>query len=212
MKKRPHQTKGEEIANSVSHGVGFVAALAAIPILVVSAANRGGVGDILGGAVFGGALAVLYLASSLYHALPRGTVKQTLRKLDHSAIFLLIAGTYTPFTLGVLGGAWGWALFGLVWGIAAIGISLKLFAGTQHTRLSVGLYIVMGWMVLIAAQPLVEKVPGWGITLLVAGGLAYTVGVVFYAAPRLRYAHFVWHLFVLTGSTCHFLAVLWYAV
>ena len=210
--KRTPQSRGEEIANSVSHGVGFAAALAAIPLLVVGAANRGGTGDIVGGAVFGAALALLYLTSSLYHALPRGSAKQLLRKLDHSAIFLLIAGTYTPFTLGVLGGAWGWALFGLVWGIAAIGIFLKLFAGIGHTRLSAALYIAMGWMIVIAARPLIMQVPARGIGLLVAGGLAYTLGVVFYAAPRLRYAHFIWHLFVLTGSTCHFFAVLWYAV
>ena len=162
--------------------------------------------------MFGGALAALYLTSCLYHALPPGSTKQLLRKLDHSAIFLLIAGSYTPFTLGVLGGAWGWTLFGLVWGIAAIGIFLKLFAGIRHTRLSAALYVAMGWMIVIAVRPLVMRVPAWGIGLLVAGGLAYTIGIIFYAAPRLRYAHFVWHLFVLAGSTCHFFAVLWYAV
>jgi hemolysin III len=210
--RRVPQSRGEEIANSVSHGVGFVAALAGIPLLVIGAANRGDAGDIVGGAVFGAALALLYLTSTLYHAVPSGPTKQVLRKLDHSAIFLLIAGTYTPFTLGVLGGAWGWTLFGLAWGIAIIGILLKVFAGIRHTRLSSALYLGMGWMVVVAIRPLITQVPAWGIGLLVAGGLAYTVGVVFYAAPRLRYAHFVWHLFVLTGSTCHFFAVLWYAV
>jgi hemolysin III len=206
------QTRGEEIANSISHGVGFAAALAAIPLLVVSAANRGGVGNIVGGAVFGASLAALYLSSSIYHALPQGPAKQVLRKLDHSAIFLLIAGTYTPFTLGVLRGAWGWTLFGIIWGIAVIGIFLKLVAGIRHTRLSAAMYVAMGWMIVIAARPLLLRVSGLGIALLVAGGLAYTIGVIFYAAPRLRYSHFVWHLFVLAGSTCHFFAVLWYAV
>jgi hemolysin III len=205
------QTRGEEIANSVSHGVGFLAALAAAPILVVNAANRGGTAGIVGGAVFGAALIILYLFSSLYHALPPGAAKRTLRKLDHSAIFLLIAGTYTPFTLGVLGGAWGWALFGVIWGITAAGISMKVLSRVRVTWFSAALYIAMGWMVLIAVKPLIMAVPGWGITLLATGGLAYTAGVGFYLAPRLKYAHFVWHLFVLTGSTCHFFAVLWYA-
>jgi hemolysin III len=208
---KTQQTRGEEIANSISHGLGFAAALAAIPLLVVSAANTGSAARIVGGAVFGASLAVLYLSSSLYHALPQGTAKQVLRRLDHGAIFLLIAGTYTPFTLGVLGGAWGWALFGVTWGIAAIGISLKLFARLQHTRLSTAMYLAMGWIVVIAIRPLFRAVPGWGIALLATGGLAYTAGIVFYLSPGRRYAHFVWHLFVLAGSTCHFFAVLRYA-
>ena len=205
------QTRGEEIANSVSHGIGFIAALVAIPILVVSAVHRGDAGTIVGGAVFGTAMALLYLTSTLYHAVPEGRGKTLLRKLDHSAIFLLIAGTYTPFTLGALGGAWGWSLFGVVWGIAAVGVLLKLVAGPRYPKLSSAMYVAMGWMVLIAAKPLWQNVPGWGVALLIFGGLAYTLGVVFYLAPRLRYAHFIWHLFVLTGTTFHFFAVLYYA-
>lgn len=205
------QTRGEEIANSVSHGIGFIAALAAIPILVVSAAHRGNAGTIVGGAIFGTAMALLYLTSTLYHAAPPGRRKLLLRRLDHSAIFLLIAGTYTPFTLGALGGAWGWSLFGVIWGIAVVGILLKLLAGPGYPKLSLAMYVAMGWMVLIAARPLWQNVPGWGIALLVFGGLAYTLGVVFYLAPKRRYAHFIWHLFVLTGTTFHFFAVLYYA-
>ncbi|MGD2120916.1 MAG: hemolysin III family protein [Gemmatimonadota bacterium] len=205
------QSRGEEVANSVSHGVGFALAVAAIPLLIVSAVQRGDAGAVVGGAIFGAAMAGLYLTSTLYHAVPHGRAKRLLRKLDHSAIFLLIAGTYTPFTLGALGGVWGWSLFGVVWGIAAIGIGLKLVAGPKHPRLSSAMYVAMGWLVLIAIRPLWLNVPGMGILLLVLGGLAYTLGVGFYLAPRLRYGHFIWHLFVLTGSTFHFFAVLKYA-
>ena len=205
------QSRGEEIANSVSHGFGFAGALAAIPILIVSAVHRGDTGTVVGGAIFGAAMALLYLTSTLYHAVPQGRAKRLLRRLDHSAIYLLIAGTYTPFTLGSLGGAWGWSLFGVIWGIAVVGILLKLITGPRYPRVSSAMYVAMGWMVLIAIRPLWQNVPGWGIALLVFGGLAYTLGVVFYLAPKLRYAHFIWHLFVLTGTTFHFFAVLYYA-
>lgn len=209
---RRAQSRGEELANALSHGAGFLAALAATPILVVAAARRGGAADVVGGAVFGATMALMYLASTLYHVAPEGNAKGWLRRMDHSAIYLLIAGTYTPFTLGVLGGAWGWALFGVVWGLAAVGIALKLTAGVRWPRISTLVYVGMGWLVLVAIRPLVERVPGPGIALLVAGGLAYTGGVLFYAQPRLRFAHFVWHLFVLAGTTLHFFAVLAYAV
>lgn len=205
------QGRGEEIANSVSHGIGFVAALAAIPILIVSSVQTGDSGAIVGGAVFGSAMAILYLTSTLYHAVPQGRAKSLLRRLDHSAIYLLIAGTYTPFTLGALGGAWGWSLFGVIWGIAVVGILLKLIAGPRYPRVSSAGYLAMGWMVLVAIRPLWQNVPGWGLALLVFGGLAYTLGIGFYLAPKLRYAHFIWHLFVLTGTTFHFFAVLLYA-
>lgn len=205
------QSRGEEVANSVSHGLGFAAAVAAIPILIISAAHRGGAGDIVGAAIFGGAMAILYLASTVYHAVPMGRAKQFLRKLDHCAIYVLIAGTYTPFTLGVLGGGWGWSLLGVVWGIAALGVLLKLVSGARHSKVSAALYIALGWMVVVAVRPLWLRVPGPGILLLVLGGLVYTAGVGFYLAPRLRYGHFIWHLFVLAGTTLHFFAVLWYA-
>jgi hemolysin III len=207
----PPQTPREELANSLSHGFGLLAAIAATPVLIVGAVWRGGPGVIVGTSIFAAAMVLLYLASTLYHAAPAGNAKDVLRKLDHSAIYLLIAGTYTPFTLGVLGGAWGWTLFGIVWGLALVGVSLKLVCGTGHRVLSTLIYVAMGWLVLVAIRPVWMSLPTGGVLWLLVGGLAYTAGVAFYAAPRLRYAHFVWHLFVMAGSTCHFFAVLWYA-
>jgi hemolysin III len=202
---------GEEIANCVSHGVGCLAALAATPFLILAAARRGDAMAIVGASVFAGTMVVLYLASTLYHALPRNRAKRVFRVLDHSAIFLLIAGTYTPFTLGVLRGAWGWTLFGVVWGLAVLGVTLKSLGGMKYPRLSTALYVGMGWLALGAIRPLWLHVPVAGWLLLIAGGVAYTAGIAFYAAERVRYGHFVWHLFVLMGTTCHFFAVLWYA-
>ena len=208
--ERP-QSPGEEIANSVSHGVGLAAALVAAPILIVSAVRRGGAAGIVGASVFAGTMVLLYLASTLYHALPNKKAKRVFQVLDHGAIFLLIAGTYTPFTLGVLRGGWGWTLFGLVWGLAVLGIVLKTVGVVAIPWLSTGLYLGMGWLVLIAVRPLWLRMPLSGLAWLVAGGLAYTAGVAFFRAERLRYSHFIWHLFVLTGTCCHFFAVLWYA-
>ena len=205
------QSPGEEIANSISHGVGLVAALVAVPILIVSAVRRGGAPGIVGASVFAGTMVLLYLTSTLYHALPENRVKRVFQVLDHGAIFLLIAGTYTPFTLGVLRGGWGWTLFGLVWGLAVLGIVLTTVGGVRRPWLSTCLYLGMGWLVLIAVRPLWLRMPLPGLAWLVAGGLAYTGGVAFFAAKRLRYSHFIWHLFVLTGTCCHFFAVLWYA-
>jgi hemolysin III len=202
---------GEEIANCVSHGVGFLLALVATPFLVVAAARRGDSAAIVGASVFAATTAVLYLASTLYHALPKNKAKQIFRVIDHSAIFLLIAGTYTPFTLGVLRGTWGWTLFGLVWSLAILGIVLKSVGGIGYPRLSTALYVGMGWLALIAIRPLWVHVPVAGWLWLIAGGLAYTSGIAFYAAERVRYGHFVWHVFVLMGTVCHFFAVLWYA-
>ena len=202
---------GEEIANSVSHGVGCLAALAATPFLVLAAARRGGSLAIVGASVFAGTTVALYLASTLYHALPRNRAKRVFRIIDHSAIFLLIAGTYTPFTLGVLRGALGWTLFGVVWCLAGLGVTLKAVGGIRYPRLSTVLYAGMGWLALIAIRPLWVHVPVAGWLWLIAGGLAYTTGIAFYAAERVRYGHFVWHVFVLMGTACHFFAVLWYA-
>jgi len=211
MEERP-QTLGEEIANSISHGFGLLAAVVAAPILIVATARHGSAVNVAGASVFAATMVLLYFASTLYHALPGARAKAIFRRLDHGAIYLLIAGTYTPFTLGVLGGVWGSLLFGLVWGLAAVGVALKAFDRLSHPLLSTGLYLVMGWLVVIALGPLVERVPPAGLALLAAGGLAYTAGVFFFATDsRLRYGHFVWHLFVVAGTTCHFFAVLWYA-
>ena len=200
----------EEIANSVSHGVGFLAAVATIPILIIGALNDGAAA-VVGATIFGATMALLYLTSTLYHAVRPNRAKRIFQILDHSAIYLLIAGTYTPFTLGVLRGGWGWTLFGVIWGLAVIGIILKSVRGIRYPRLSTAIYIAMGWLVLVAAKPLIDNVPGWGLFWLIAGGVAYTAGVAFYASQRIRYAHFVWHLFVLAGSACHFVAVFRYA-
>jgi len=162
--------------------------------------------------VFAATMVLLYLTSTLYHALPAGRAKRIFMKLDHCAIYVFIAGSYTPFALGALSGSWGWTLFGLVWSIAAFGITLKAFDRLSHPWLSTGLYLVMGWLVLIAAVPLAQRVPLPGIALLVAGGLAYTAGVAFFILDsRIRYAHAVWHGFVAAGTSCHFFAVLSYA-
>lgn len=208
--ERP-QSFGEELANSVSHGVALLAAIVAAPFLI-AASSRSGAASVIGAGVFAAAMVLLYLTSTLYHALPLGRAKRIFRRLDHSAIYLLIAGSYTPFTLGVLSGRWGWTLFGLVWSLAAVGITLKLINRLSHPWLSTGLYLAMGWLVLIAAGPLVERVAPPGLLLLVAGGLAYTAGVVFFVLDsRLRYAHSIWHGFVSVGTACHFFAVLGYA-
>lgn len=205
------QSLGEEIANSVSHGVGLLAAVAAAPVLVLSAVRHGGVPRIVGASVFAATMVLLYLTSTLYHALPRNRAKRVFQVLDHAAIFLMIAGTYTPFTLGVLRGTWGWTLFGLVWSLALAGVVLTAAGGVRYPKLTTGLYLAMGWLILIAVKPLWLRMPSEGLLWLLAGGIAYTVGVVFYAAKRVRYGHFIWHLFVITGTACHFIAVLRFA-
>ncbi|MDA0329645.1 MAG: hemolysin III family protein [Gemmatimonadetes bacterium] len=204
-------TPREELANSLSHGVGLAGAIAATPILIVGAVARGGAADIVGSSVFGFTMIVMYFASTWYHATLPGTRKDRLRRFDHAAIYLLIAGSYTPFTLGVLGGAWGWTLFGVVWGAAAIGVGVKTLSGVSHPRVSTAMYLIMGWSILIAIRPLTSNMPPEGLRWLVAGGLCYSGGVVFFALRGLPYNHLVWHLFVLAGSTCHFFGVLWYA-
>jgi hemolysin III len=209
VRHRP-QTRGEEIANSISHGVGFLAALAALPVLITGATRHGTAG-VIGAVVFAGSAALLYLTSTLYHALAPTRARPSLRILDHGAIYLLIAGTYTPFTLGVLRGPLGWSLFTVIWGLAVGGVVLKMVGGIRYPRLSTAVYLAMGWLVVVAARPLWVLMPAWGLFWLVAGGLLYTAGVGFYAASRVRYSHFIWHLFVLGGTTCHFIAVLRYA-
>lgn len=202
---------GEEIANSVTHGVGVLLSLIALPTLVVLAARRHDTWQIVGGAVFGTTLLLLYSASTLYHAIPSPRARTVFRVLDHSAIYLLIAGTYTPFALGVLRGRWGWSLLIAVWSLAALGIVLKATHGFRYAKLSTAVYIAMGWLIVVALRPLTAQIGLGGIAWLLAGGLAYTAGVIFFAWDRLRYGHMIWHLFVLAGSICHFVAVLRYA-
>lgn len=204
------QSVGEEIANSVSHGVGFLAVLAVTPLLVLDAVPRGAA-SIVGASIFAATMATLYLASTLYHAFPHSRAKRVFRVIDHGAIFLLIAGTYTPFTLGILRGAWGWALFGTVWGLALAGVLFKVIGGLRYPVVSTALYLAMGWLVIVAVRPLWTHMPRAGLLWLAAGGLAYTGGVVFYATERLRYGHFLWHLCVLAGTACHVVAVMGYS-
>lgn len=200
----------EEVANSVSHGIGFLAVLAGLPVLVNQATGRG-TAALAGALVFAVTAAMVYLSSALYHAVRHPRAREILRIIDHSAIYLLIAGTYTPFTLGALRGALGWTVFGLIWTLATAGVVFKAVRGFGHPRLSLALYLAMGWLVLAIAKPLWLLVPAWGVFWLAAGGLAYTAGVGFYAAKRLRYGHFVWHLFVLAGTACHYIAVMYFA-
>ena len=204
------QSVGEEIANSVSHGVGFLAVLAATPFLVKGAMPHGAA-SIVGVSVFAATMAVLYLASTLYHAIPSSRAKRVFRVIDHAAIFLLIAGTYTPFTLGILRGAWGWAILGTVWALALAGVMFKMFGGLRFPITGTVIYLAMGWLAVIAIQPLWERMPHAGLMWLLAGGVAYTGGVAFYAMKRVRYSHFLWHLCVLAGTTCHVFAVIGYA-
>jgi hemolysin III len=180
---------------------------------VYAAARRGSAADVVAASVFAGTAILLYLVSAIYHAVPASAAKRWLGRLDHAAIYLFIAGSYTPFALGVLRGGWGWSLFGVVWSAAAFGVTIKLLDRLKHPLVSTALYVAMGWVALVAAGPLIERMPSEGFAWLVAGGLSYTLGaVVFLFDHRLRYAHFVWHLFVLGGSVCHFFAALWYAV
>ena len=211
IQERP-QTWGEELANGISHGVGFLLAVASLPVLLGFGPASGTAINVVAACVFSATMMLLYLVSTLYHVWPPGQAKTWLNRCDHAAIYLFIAGSYTPFVLGVLRGGWGWSLFGIVWTMAALGFTAKMFNRLRHPLWSTGLYIVMGWVAVIAAAPLVARMPGAGLALLVAGGLLYTAGaVVFLFDSRVRFAHFVWHLFVLGGSACHFFAVLWYA-
>ena len=205
------QSLGEEIANSVSHGLGLLAAVGAAPVLIATSRDWNNK-SFIGSVVFAATMVLLYLTSTLYHALPEGRAKRVWLRLDYCAIFLFIAGSYTPFALGALHGPWSWTLLGLVWSVALVGVLLKSTDKLSHPWISTGLYLGMGWLVLIAAVPLVERVPTEGLVWLLAGGLAYTAGVIFFVLDsRIRYAHAIWHGFVVAGTSCHFFAVLGYA-
>ena len=204
----PRYSLGEEIANSVIHGVGSLLAMCGSGVLAALATLRGDAWHIASCSVYGTTLVLLYLSSTLYHAITNPRAKKVLRVIDHSSIFLLIAGTYTPFTLVTLRGPWGWSLFAVVWSIAALGVAFQVTLLRRWAALSVGLYVAMGWVVIVAIKPMLAAVPTEGVILLLMGGLAYTCGVGFYAWRRLPYHHAVWHVFVLVGSGCHFAAVL----
>jgi hemolysin III len=203
------QSAEEELANAISHGLGLIAVLTGTPILLLAAFERGSDGFFIGTIVFTATTLLLYLGSTLYHAWPQTRVKSVLQVLDHSAIFLLIAGTYTPFALGPLRGAGGLPMLGLVWALALFGILIKATRGAaRHRKLAMTLYLGTGWLGITVIRPLALAIPWPAVLWLIAGGIAYTVGTLFFANDRLRYAHFIWHLFVLVGTSCHFAAVL----
>jgi hemolysin III len=203
---------GEEIANAVTHGIGAVFGVAALVVLVVLAAKQGDRWRIVYFAVYGATLILLYLASTLYHGIQHPKAKAVFRIFDHSSIFLLIAGTYTPFLLIRLGGGWGWSLFGVVWLLAVAGIVLKAVFINRLKKISVLVYIAMGWLIVVAMKPMLARVPHPALWWLLAGGLCYTGGVAFYLVRSVRYSHAAWHLCVLAGSMCHFFAILFYVL
>ena len=202
----------EELANGITHGVGLAMGLVALVLSVTAAVRRGDAFHVVGAGVFGTSLVLLYTASTFYHSLPVGRAKRVFGILDHAAIFLLIAGTYTPFTLGPLRGRWGWWILGIVWVLAIAGVLLETLSRGRLRRLQLALYLAMGWMIVGAIGPLRAHVPTEGLLLLLAGGLSYTLGVIFFVWRSLRFHHAIWHLFVLAGSVLHVCAVLLYAI
>jgi hemolysin III len=213
MHKGPHiQSHREEIANFLLHLTGLFLSLAAVALLSVMANRRGTTRHIVSFSIYGGTLLFLYLSSTLYHVLPQGEAKRLFRIFDHTSIFLLIAGTYTPFTLVTMRGVWGWSLFSMIWGLAIAGILMRILVKKQHPVISSAFYILMGWLIVIAIKPLTSMLPPGGLAWLAAGGIFYTAGVLFCGLDRIRYFHAVWHLFVLAGSVCHFFSIYFYVL
>ncbi len=208
----PRYTLREEIASSVMHGVGIVLAIAGLAVLVAFAARHGDAWHVVSCSIFGASLILCFTTSTLYHSVQAERAKRALRALDHSAIFLLIAGTYTPFLLVNLRGVWGWSLFAVIWTLTLLGIVLRLALKGRRHGLILSIYLAMGWAVVVATEPMLERVGTGGLALLAAGGLAYTAGVIFYKWRRLPYNHAIWHGFVLAGAALHYFAVLFYVV
>ena len=202
-------TLGEEIVNSITHGIGALLSIAALVILTVVAVNKGTTWHVVSFSIFGTSMFLLYLASTLYHSFTKEKIKNLFARFDHSAIFLLIAGTYTPFVLTTIRGPLGWTLFGIVWGLAIAGIIVRSIYLTRFRKLMVGIYVAMGWMFLIAIVPMIQNLPSSSIVFLFVGGGCYSLGVIFYAWRNLKYSHGIWHLFVLAGSITHFFSVLY---
>ncbi len=203
---------GEEIANSITHGIGAGLSIAGLTLLVVLASLYGNVWHIVSFSIYGSTLIILYLASTLYHSLPNPKVKHVFKIIDHSAIFLLIAGTYTPFLLVNMRGVWGWTLFGILWGLTILGIIFKILFIYRFQKLSLVFYLAMGWMSVLAFKQMVATIDTGGLIWIGVGGLAYTAGIIFYVWHRLPYHHAIWHLFVLAGSICHYFAILFYVL
>lgn len=204
---KAHYTLGEEIAHSVTHGLGALLSVLGLVLLLLRAAAGGDPWRIVSFAIFGAAMIVLYTSSTLYHALVPPRARRVFKILDHSAIYLLIAGTYTPYLLVCLRGGWGWSLFGVIWGLAAAGIVFKAFFAGRFKLVSTIVYLGMGWLVIIAIKPLLQSVPAGGLAWLLAGGAAYSLGTIFYLRKGMKYSHAVWHLFVLAGTICHFWSI-----
>ncbi len=202
-------SKFEEVANSITHGLGAVVSIGAGAVLITLTAMHGDVWAITGASIYVATLVLLFTASTLYHAIPHDVAKARLKVLDHCAIFLLIAGTYTPFTLvGLRESSWGWTLFFVIWTIAVAGIIFKLFYTGRFKLVSTLIYILMGWIAVVAVVPMTRALPASTLLLLLAGGIAYTAGTYFYMSRKIRYAHAIWHLFVVAGATLHFIAVM----
>lgn len=210
------QTSGysvsEEIAHTVTHGIGALLSIAGLAILIFFSSLNGNVWHIVSSSVYGISLIILYSASSMYHAISHPKAKMVLQQLDHAAIYLLIAGTYTPFLLVSLRGAWGWSLFAVIWSIAVTGIVLEFVDAKRFKKLSLWLYLGLGWLVLLAVKPMLTQIEAGGLILLLLGGLSYSLGVIFYVRKEMAYHHAIWHLFVLVGSVFHFFSVLLYVI
>jgi len=202
----------DELVNALTHGIGVGLAIAGLVLLVVYGAVNGTAVHVVSGSIFGATMVILYLASTLYHSFPWPETKRIFKIIDHSSIYLLIAGTYTPFTLVTLDGAWGWTLFGIIWGLALAGVIFKTMFTGRFPRLSSLIYLGMGWLIVIAIKPLYDALSFWGLFWLFAGGLSYTFGVIFYSWKSLPFSHGIWHLFVLGGTICHFFAVFWHVI
>lgn len=200
----------EEIANSITHGIGAGLSVVGLTLLVVLAGRYGDVYQIVSFSVYGATLVILYTASTLYHSFQRPRVKRVFQVIDHASIYLLIAGTYTPFLLIRVRSEWGWTLLIIVWGLAILGVGFKVVFSTRYLKVSVLTYILMGWLCVVAGKEMLSNIPTGGLIWLAVGGVVYTVGVIFYAIKRIPYNHAIWHLFVLGGSICHFFSILFY--
>lgn len=203
---------GEEIANSITHGIGAALSIAGLVVLIVSGVRYGDTWHVVSFAIYGSTLIILYTASTLYHSIQNVKVKQVFKILDHAAIYLLIAGTYTPFMLVNLRGGWGWSLFGVIWGLAILGVVFKSIFINKYEKLSLVIYLLMGWLCLLAVRQMIAEVPSGGLIWLLLGGVCYTLGIIFFKWEKLPYAHAVWHLFVLAGSICHYFSILFYVL
>lgn len=202
----------EEFVNVLTHGIGFLMSVAALALMVVFASLDGNAWHIVGVSIFGASLVVLYLASTLFHYSVRPKIRKYLNVFDHSAIYVLIAGTYTPFLLVTLNGPWGWSLFGVIWGLAIAGVIFKMFFTGKYDKLSLVIYVLMGWLILIAIVPLVQNLSTMGLIWLFIGGISYSIGAIFYLLNKLPFNHAIFHFWVLGGSICHFFAVFWYVI